>query len=168
MIGRKLMRRIAIAAVTLLVLGGAVAYATIPDSSGVIHGCRKNSGGNVRVIDSGAGQTCPTGWTPLNWSQTGPQGPAGASGGVSGYEVVRQRLAWPSEPEVPVTLSATCPAGKVAIGAGFKYLDGMSALPSITASEPSSVDPAAWLFRMPNSDFVVELDVSVICVNAGS
>jgi len=29
----------------------AVALASIPDSAGVIHGCRKNSTGDLRVID---------------------------------------------------------------------------------------------------------------------
>lgn len=74
------MKRIWLAFVALaaLVLGvGVVAYASIPDASGVIHGCRKNSDGQLRVIDSDAGQTCANGWTPLNWSQTGPQGPPG-------------------------------------------------------------------------------------------
>ena len=65
----------------VLTIGGGTAYAAIAggpvDSSGVIHGCY-DSGGNVKVIDSGT--TCPKGYTALSWSQTGPQGPAGATG----------------------------------------------------------------------------------------
>jgi hypothetical protein len=66
---------------------GAAAYAAIPDSGGVIHGCYQTSGGlltppqgTVRVVDSAQGQSCRAGETALNWNQTGPQGPAGPVG----------------------------------------------------------------------------------------
>lgn len=67
-----------------LVLGvlfatAGVALASIPDGSGVIHGCYKTADGKLRVIDS-ATETCDSGETALNWSQAGPQGPAGAAG----------------------------------------------------------------------------------------
>jgi hypothetical protein len=74
----------AIALVGLLVVGG-VAYATIPDDHGVIHGCYTRSGGSLRVIDAGV-TNCSSKETALNWSVTGPPGPAGAIGpqGVPG------------------------------------------------------------------------------------
>ena len=73
----------------------AVAYATIPDAAGVIHGCYNTVNGNLRVIDVGAGQTCKPVEAPLSWNQagapgapgipgapgeTGPQGPQGPEG----------------------------------------------------------------------------------------
>jgi hypothetical protein len=63
--------------VIAIVLGGGVAYATIPDPGGVIHGCYKTENGQLRVIDSGA---CGTSETALPWSQTGPAGPTGPQG----------------------------------------------------------------------------------------
>lgn len=61
-------------------IGGAVmVVATIPDSSGVIHGCYSRSGGNVRVIDDSV-TGCKTGETALAWSVRGPQGPQGPAG----------------------------------------------------------------------------------------
>jgi hypothetical protein len=67
-------------AVAALALGG-IAYATIPDSSGVIHGCYNVGNGALRVIDTGKGQTCTAGReTALTWNQTGPQGPVGPQG----------------------------------------------------------------------------------------
>lgn len=48
-----------------------VAYATIPDENGVIHGCRNNATGRLRVIDS-ASQSCTQAETALNWNQRGP------------------------------------------------------------------------------------------------
>jgi Collagen triple helix repeat (20 copies) len=53
-------------------IGGSVAYASIPSSTGVIHACystTSNPVGRLRVIDADAGQTCQAGETPLNWSQ---------------------------------------------------------------------------------------------------
>jgi hypothetical protein len=61
-----------LAAVPLLLTAGGIAYATIPDASGVIHGCYKNSNGALRVIDTDAGATCNGSETPLTWNQTGP------------------------------------------------------------------------------------------------
>jgi hypothetical protein len=64
----------------VLALGGA-AWATTPDSGGVISGCYTKSSGSLRVIDTGVGQGCDTRKeSPLSWNQTGPQGPAGATG----------------------------------------------------------------------------------------
>jgi hypothetical protein len=59
-----------------LVLAGAggVAYATIPDSAGIIHACFLNQGGNLRVIDTDAGAVCRPGETPLSWNQSGSAG----------------------------------------------------------------------------------------------
>jgi hypothetical protein len=57
---------------------GGIAYASIPDSNGVIHGCYRPTTGQLIVATSGKG--CEEGWTPLNWSQTGPTGLTGATG----------------------------------------------------------------------------------------
>jgi Type VI secretion system effector, Hcp len=85
----------AAALVAVGVVGGAaaVAVATVPDSSGVIHACVKVSGTvpdpsapNVRVIDPSAGQQCSPAGVPagpetaLNWNVTGPPGTPGTPG----------------------------------------------------------------------------------------
>ena len=44
------MKKLMIGVVAGLALAGGVAYATIPDANGVIHGCYKKSG-DLRVID---------------------------------------------------------------------------------------------------------------------
>jgi hypothetical protein len=68
--------RVLLIAAAVVLVGGGIAYATIPDSGGKIHACYKLSGGALRVIDSGG---CLSSEAPLNWSQTGPQGPRGPS-----------------------------------------------------------------------------------------
>jgi hypothetical protein len=104
-------------AVVLLLVGG-VATASIPDASGVIHGCRKNTDGSIRVIDTAKTSICPNGYTPLNWNQTGAQGPTGPAG-VSGYQIV-----FNSFPVVvggmnaDIAVEVYCPEGKRALGGG--------------------------------------------------
>jgi hypothetical protein len=120
------------------VVGGALfgiataVQADIPDS-GVIHGCSKNAGGQLRAIDSSQGQACNASESALNWNQTGPtgaRGPKGTTGttgptgrkgatgqtGISGYEVVTVNSS--SDTTDYKTVTATCPAGKQIIGGG--------------------------------------------------
>jgi hypothetical protein len=69
---------VSVAALTVAL--GGVASATIPDSSGVIHGCYKKHHGQLRVIDTERHQTCNPAELAIQWSQTGPPGPTGSQG----------------------------------------------------------------------------------------
>lgn len=56
-----------------------VAVASIPDASGVIHGCYLTSGnpnvrGALRIIDTGAGESCASGEAAIQWNQDTPSG----------------------------------------------------------------------------------------------
>jgi hypothetical protein len=62
---------------TVLALGAGVAYATIPDNGGLIHGCYSNKNGLLRIVDSTA---CRTSETAINWNQQGVPGPPGPKG----------------------------------------------------------------------------------------
>ena len=79
---------IATAAIVALGIAAGVTYATIPDGSGVIHGCFTTSNGALRVIDTDAGGTCKKGETSLNWNQTGPQGQAGQNGTADAFGLI--------------------------------------------------------------------------------
>jgi hypothetical protein len=61
-------RWIVLTVTVIAVLGASIAYASIPDPSGVIHGCRNNGSGVMRVIDSG--QTCTPAESSLDWVQS--------------------------------------------------------------------------------------------------
>src|SRR6185312_14584418 len=69
----------------LLCLMAPAAFASIPDASGVIHGCYNSTNGTQRIIDT-AVASCKIGETAIQWNQTGPQGPQGPQGiqGVQG------------------------------------------------------------------------------------
>jgi hypothetical protein len=81
----KLIAPLACALVGAAVAGG-VAWATIPDSGGVIHTCYSQSTGTWRPIDYPTAR-CKSGETLLEFNQkgvkgdTGPQGPPGPQGG---------------------------------------------------------------------------------------
>jgi hypothetical protein len=66
-----------VATAALVVALAGVTYAAIPGPDGAVHSCY-DSRGALRVIDSAA--ACDKSETALNFSQTGPQGPAGAPG----------------------------------------------------------------------------------------
>ena len=70
-------RAILFAAVFIVVVGVAagVAYATIPDGGGVIHGCYQKNNGQLRVIETGAGGACNPSELSLNWSHGVPREP---------------------------------------------------------------------------------------------
>jgi hypothetical protein len=79
----RMTRRMVLLGTVALASIAGVAYAAIPDSSGVIHGCYVTKTGVLSVIDSSA--KCGASQTALNWNQTGPKGatgPAGPAGSV--------------------------------------------------------------------------------------
>jgi hypothetical protein len=70
-------RRTRLVAVLVVMIGGTVAggvsYASVPDSSGVIHGCYSRLNGTLRVIDTAVkSQKCGTNELAVNWNRTGP------------------------------------------------------------------------------------------------
>jgi hypothetical protein len=64
--------------VAALAAGGAV-LASIPDSTGIIHGCSDTYSGALRVIDAPT-QQCAPGEVAIFWNQTGANGPQGIPG----------------------------------------------------------------------------------------
>jgi hypothetical protein len=73
--------RAALVGTGALMLMGTIAYASIPDNSGVIHGCYKPSQSALRIIDSSKAQ-CRKDETALTWNQKGPRGFQGPQGPV--------------------------------------------------------------------------------------
>ncbi len=132
------MRRTGLVAVLAALVGLAlgalgVAAASIPDSSGVIHGCYKPADGKLRVIDTDAGQACATGETGLAWNQTGPQGPPGSDAGLP---VVTADDTTASD-SISFSAAVTCPAGKVPLSASAVTTNGTSRSASVVSFSTS-------------------------------
>jgi hypothetical protein len=168
------------AALAVATSGAAIAYASIPDSSGVIHGCYTVKTGALRVIDTAKGQTCATGQHALKWNQKGPQGPAGPAG-VSGYKIESYTpSANGGQGDNPLgsysvdSINAThvklyCPAGKVALSDG--YSTNINAPADIRDAYPFSDSGGSGykLTFQENSDLppsVAPATVYVTCANA--
>jgi hypothetical protein len=112
---KKPFRAIALVAAFAALTVAGVAYASIPDGNGVIHGCYKPAsagatGGTPLNILDDASASCGTKMQPIAWNQTGPAGPPG----VSGYEIVRVSVLGPAGSET--IAQAACPAGKRVLG----------------------------------------------------
>jgi hypothetical protein len=134
------LRGATLATLVLVTLGLAagIAYATIPDGNGTIHGCYRKSGGALRVVDK-AVINCASNETSLSWNvqgmpgaqgpqgpsgqqgQQGPEGPRGPAGpGFTGFEVVTNTVQ--SGDSAFVLSIADCPPGKRVIGGGYQIL----------------------------------------------
>jgi hypothetical protein len=101
---------VAASAVLLTGTGGAVAWASIPGSSGIIDGCYSKTTGAVRVIVRG-GRHCSRSEAPLSWGQNGGSGQA-----------VRQNfVSFPVGQSPPgiERVSVSCGTGYVATGGGL-------------------------------------------------
>jgi hypothetical protein len=154
--------------VALLLVGG-VAAASVPDVNGVIHGCRKNTDGSLRVIDTAKVSTCPNGYTALDWSQTGPQGPAGPAGpaGVSGWEIVT--VLTPIDAATTKGATAYCPPDKVVLGGGGFTGSDQAAVTNSFAQFGDGQPGRAWEMsatKLVNDGASWRLVVQAICANA--
>jgi hypothetical protein len=143
------------AAVAAAVLAGTgIAYASIPDSGGTIHGCYSKSG-SLSVIDTDAGQACAKGETALNWNQTGPQGPAGPAGpagpstaGAGGLDVI-EVTGPPSGTSTSTGTTAVCPPDHpYVLGGGGAAIGSQPNWIGMAVSKPDTVNgatrPNAW------------------------
>jgi hypothetical protein len=138
----KNLKQSVITVVMLFVLIGVVAYATIPDANGVIHGCYKKSGGHLRVIDSDVSQCDMRAEIPIQWNQTGPQGPAGPQGlqGLQGPQ-------GPQGPEGPTgPAGSEGPAGTPGISsATFAFTTSpVDLTPDFTQIVSKNLPPGTW------------------------
>src|SRR5215211_4441060 len=97
---------VALAAVIALTAGIGVATGAIPASNGTITACYSKANGDLRVIDSEAGQTCKASESELSWKQ-GTSAPT--------VRVVTVFL----NPGATASARAECPEGQKATGGGF-------------------------------------------------
>jgi len=177
----------AVAAVILSAAGAGIAWASIPDGGGVIHGCYKTPvpahGSPLSVVDTGAGGTCPSGYAPLTWNQAGPPGPAGPAGpqgaaGVSGYQVVsnvdhnpQPQASGPLSNGGIYSLSADCPSGTVPLGGGGSFTwDNFAGAPvaNMSASVPTATGwSVTWYENFPGLSGTRTATVYATCAAAG-
>jgi hypothetical protein len=158
------------AAVTVALVGGAVAVAVIPDpGSGVIHGCYDNSTGALRVIDPSTG-SCSGSETALDWNARGLNwrgswnltasyavGDAVAFNGSSYIAVsasVRSRppsSAWATLSSGTRQHGAWSASVTYYVGSVVTYL-GSSYVATLTSKNHVPTDPAKWALVASKGD----------------
>jgi len=131
------LQRVPIVASAVIAVFGIIAFASIPDPDGVIHGCYKKSGGTLRVIDDTTSQCDSRAETPIQWNQTGPQGPQGLTGpqGPAGYSLATgatsEGVTLPPGQFTQI-VSKDLPAGNWVISANaIVAYDGATAVPNL-------------------------------------
>lgn len=144
-------QRIAVGAAAFAVGLGIIAYASIPDANGVIHGCYKRASGALRVIDEGVAQ-CDANEIPLTWNRTGLVGPAGPQGpqGLQGPQGPAGPQG-PSGPEGPQGPEG--PPGPAGSGRAVTtlYGSGFATIPCSNIAETASVHTVAFTKASSNS-----------------
>jgi hypothetical protein len=156
---RRRKRVVMITAVAIGLMAGGVAYASIPDSTGVVHGCYGKLNGSLRVIDTAKSQKCASNELALNWNQTGPKGATGARGvagpdgamgprGVTGLQGVTGPTGATGPQGAPPDMSAyytkTDSDSRFAQGGDFTLVHNRVTMASRSASQPPP--PAVTLF----------------------
>jgi hypothetical protein len=154
-----------LAVVSAAAIGGGVAYATIPDASGVIHGCYKNANGQLRVIDPAVSQCLPS-ETAISWNQTGPPGPPGPPG-ISGYEEKTHQVFVSAGAFTNVSVS--CSAGKKVFGGGFdiETPDDVKVFSSEPTDGSGNIIDNGWNAFVHNAGTVTrQVTVIAVCATA--
>ena len=159
----------------LAAAGAAWAAGAIPGPTGEITACYKKNSGQLRVISASA--ECRKSERELTWNKqgqpgpqgpqgvpgpvgpAGPEGPAGPAGapGVAARETVlgTERTAPPRNPgQFPsgfTTSTVNCPAGKQALGGGFRLGGGIDDLgENLRVLASSASGATAWQVTVLN------------------
>ena len=177
--------RVLVAAALLVVsaAAGGIAWASVPDSNGVIHGCysvngaKATNGTQLNIINSDAA-SCSKGKQAVTWNQTGQDGTDGAPG-ISGYERVARSfeyVAIAGRDQAPA-LAIACPEGKKVLGGGgsVAIADAVGEpgdFGNVTESRPNS--DTGWVIRVARvNGFIATGEVAygniyAICANVES
>ena len=140
-------RKLALLSVVVTALAGGIAFATIPDSAGVIHACY-GTDGNLRVVEDAS--KCRPSEKTLTWSQ--------GTAGISGYaSLVSEVQSVPAHSRAEGSLD--CPEGLNVLSGGARdqfslgelYLVGLTFAPvtlptQVTASMRNDTDTERGFF----------------------
>ena len=131
----------------LIVIGGVLSYAAIPDANGVIHGCYNTTNGTLRVIDNSV-DTCKPAEASLNWDVTGAH---------------HQELTFTIAPGGSQSFTIPKTLQPVRIEVTFSLLDGATQTPSEVMYAVVNQDPASSRFSWvgTNNDGSVQVGTSV-------
>ncbi len=151
-----------LAAVAVVV--GGIAYASIPDGSGVIHGCTLKNIGILRVVDDAS--KCRPWETPLDWNaqgQVGEKGEKGEPGQGIGAPYVKQTEEVVTADDQLVFVD--CNPGDTVLSGGYDLLADTGVLTAEASAPNNTSSSSGWLVRVgikvpPNGQAVNAFAVS--------
>jgi hypothetical protein len=156
-----------LAVISLLIASASVAYAAVPDTAGVIHGCITTRTGALRVIDTEASPagTCSSGKErPITWNVQGVQGAPGqrgtdgAPGPAGSIGATYMRTTHTSA----LSATVTCDTGDIVTGGGANTNGTLMSVFPYAADFTSDV-PIGYSARFASGS---TMSVSVICADA--
>jgi hypothetical protein len=136
--------------------------ASIPDASGVIHGCY-NQNGSLRVIDTSSEHHCIPGEKPLNWNQkgvsgaTGPTGPTGATGPSDAWDALTSTTVPMPAPGFTTLISLSLPAGNFFVNATGSLRDNTN----VDSFQCTLTSPSGEIDRQQSNEAAVGQMVQV-------
>jgi hypothetical protein len=136
--------RLGVTMEVLFAVAGGIAYATIPDSGGAIHGCYQKNSGQLRVVEPSTGAGCAPSALALDWNQVGPQGPTGPAG--------------PTGPQGPS--GDTGPQGPAGVSDGAEA--DTESTTTVIAADPWDDIAGTTTGTLPAGDYLYEANVYVI------
>lgn len=110
MAARRLPRGVALGVIAALI--GSAAVAAIPDSGGRISACYAIKDGLLRVIDTGAGQSCTDLEMPLSWSSTADITGVNAGLGLTGGASAGEASLSVNTDQIQARIGKRCPLGE--------------------------------------------------------
>ena len=157
-----------LAAISLLIASASIAYAAVPDSAGVIHGCITTRTGALRVIDTEAtpAGTCSAGKErPITWNAQGIQGAPGQRGtdgapGPAGS--ISATYVRTTNAGVATSGTVQCDTGDIVTGGGANSDGSLVDVFPFTAGFSSDV-PIGYAARRSGG---TRLTVYVVCADA--
>jgi hypothetical protein len=123
---------VAAGVVILVVSAVGVAAASIPDSSGLVHGCYKSTAAtngthSLAVIDAAKTSACPSGYKSLKWNVNGPNGYSTQTSGTHLNDTLTQ-------------------VGSLTLGAGSYVINANAWLENTSPSNSSSLGVCELVF----------------------
>lgn len=138
------------------IVGGSVAYASVPDPTGAIHGCYSTITGHLRIIDTATTPNCLITEKALPWSQQGPQGAQGTAG-PKGDPGPQGPTGAKGDPGAPGPQGAKGDPGP----AGPAHTTDIQQVTKDRADVPNGDDTTIATLTLPSGHYVLTADATV-------
>jgi hypothetical protein len=177
-------RRLALVTVAIFAVAGGIAYASIPDATGVYHACMLKNIGTIRIIDLDKQQHCVSALeTEITFNQKGQKGDQGLQGtpgqpGTNGQNGTNGSNGSNGAPGISPTVTqlavgdSNCPAGGAAItgatGPTAYVCSGLNGQNGQNGQPGADGQPFSGTFTSPNGQYSISVTDTGVTVAHGA